>query len=174
MVYEIEPSDSEYENEKKTGDNGAAGDAYNNDTHIRVYDESDLFQNDENVPEILYHLINPPMEEKECEDECAQMPQNVALIHTPHHIVISKKIIPVVPITILVAIIVISNLVIMMIFIDLLARGTFLTYMYFGIWVRISTLNEPTNLNSLSKIHMIFILGSFMRHLAFFGHVLHM
>jgi hypothetical protein len=131
MAHKVEHSDSEYENDNKHHE-----DLYNNDTRIRVYDESDLFQNDKEVPEILYHLINPPLEEKECDDECV-IPQNVALIHRPHHIVISKKIIPVVPISILVAIIVILNLVIMMLFIDLLARGTVLTDTFFGIWVSI-------------------------------------
>jgi hypothetical protein len=136
----VEQSDSEYsesvDHKKKTK-------PYE-DVNIRVYDESDLFQNDKYVPDILYQVLGHSKKNgKQEEDTCCattigeeyMIPTEVNLYHTPHHIVVSKKIIPIIPLTVSVTTVVVLNLAIMMFFIDLLARGTLLTDTYFGIWV---------------------------------------
>jgi hypothetical protein len=60
---------------------------------------------------------------------------NYSVITQPaHHIVKGQKIVPIAPISVLITLIVIVNLIIMMIFVDLLARLAVGTKTGFGLW----------------------------------------
>ncbi len=52
----------------------------------------------------------------------------------PHHIIKGKKIVPILPVSILVTLIVTFNLIVIMIFVDLLARQAVGTTTGFGLW----------------------------------------
>lgn len=104
--------------------------------------EKKLFQQQESEftksefgPDLLdkineYELENNNEDEKNEDEEC-----EVSIIHQPHHVVTSRKLVPVIPLTILSGVVIVLNLVIMMIFVDLLARGANFATTYFGIWV---------------------------------------
>jgi hypothetical protein len=101
------------------------------DDYIRDYQiyEGDRCDDSACVPDMIEYEEGDYVNDDPNEDT------NTIVIEFPHHKTRKQRIVPIVPISICVALIVMCNLAVINIYTDLLARNAYQASTYFGIWV---------------------------------------